>query len=99
MSAEEALELNLVNEIVEESELFNKAKEFIIKNPSSYQDWDNKKLMRFQPNPFSNENLNYFISKIASLHANTFNHYPSVNVLISSIYVGLNTDVNSCIKI
>ena len=99
MSAEEALELNLVNEIVDERELFNKAKEYIIKNPSSLQDWDNKKLMRSQPNPFSNENLNYFISKIASLHANTFNHYPSVNVLISSIYEGLNTDVNSGLKI
>ena len=99
ISAEEALELNIVNEIVDESELFNKAREYIIKNPSSLQDWDNKKLMRYQPNPFSNENLNYFISKIASLHANTFNHYPSVNVLISSIYEGLNTDVNSGLKI
>jgi enoyl-CoA hydratase/carnithine racemase len=99
ISAEEALELNLVNEIVDESQLVHKAKEYIIKNPFSLQDWDNKKLLNTQPNPFSTKNLSYFISKIASLHADTQDHYPSVKILISSIYEGLNTDVNSGLKI
>ncbi len=99
ISAEEALELKLVNEIVDESQLLNKAKEYIIKNPYSLQNWDNKKLLDSQPNPFSSKNLGYFISKIAALHADTSDHYPSVKILISSIYEGLNTDVNSGLKI
>ena len=53
-------------------QLLNEAKKYIIKNPSSIQDWDNKKLMSSQPNPFSNENLNYFISKIAMLTCQYF---------------------------
>ena len=99
ISAEEALQLNLVNEIVDENQLVNKAKEYIIKNPYSLQNWDNKKLINSQPKPFSTKNLGYFISKIAALHADTSDHYPSVKTLISSIYDGLNTDVNSGLKI
>ena len=99
ISAEEALQLNLVNEIADENQLVNKAKEYIIKNPQSLQNWDNKKLINSQPNPFSAKNLGYFITKIAALHADTSNHYPSVKILISSIYEGLNTDINSGLKI
>ena len=99
ISVEEALELNLVNEVVDKNKLFNQAKEYIIKNSSSLQNWDNKKLLKSQPNPFSNENLSYFISKIASLHSTTSDHYPAVKLLISSIYEGLNTDINSGLKI
>ena len=75
-----------VNEIADENQLVNKAKEYIIKNPQSLQNWDNKKLINSQPTPFSAKNLGYFITKIAALHADTSTHYPSVKILISSIY-------------
>lgn len=99
LSVEEALEINLIDEIVDESQLIDKAKQYIIQNPVSLQNWDNNKFKNTKLNPFSSENLGYFISKIASLHANTVNHYPAVKILMSSIYEGLNTDVNSGLKI
>ena len=99
LSAEEALKINLINEIAEEEQLIKKAQQYIIDNPVSFQNWDNKKFQNTKLNPFSSQNLGYFISKIASLHANTADHYPSVKVLISSIYEGLNTDINSGLKI
>ena len=37
MSAEEALEINLVNQIVDERELLNEAKKYIIKNHLPYK--------------------------------------------------------------
>ena len=100
LSAEEALKINLIDEIVKEKEqLINAAKNYIVNNPVSLQKWDNKKFQNSKLNPFSSQNLGYFISKIASLHANTSDHYPSVKVLISSIYEGLNSDINSGLKI
>jgi len=100
LSPEEALKINLIDEIVKGKEqLINAAKNYIVNNPVSLQKWDNKKIQNSKLNPFSSQNLGYFISKIASLHANTADHYPSVKVLISSIYEGLNTDINSGLKI
>jgi enoyl-CoA hydratase/carnithine racemase len=99
LSSEEALEIQLVDEITNNNQLMNRAKEYISKNKTSSQPWDNKNNINRQPSPFSSGNLGYFISKIAALHSNTSDHYPSVKTLISAVYEGLNTDVDSGIKI
>jgi len=99
INAKQALKLKIVNEIAKKDALMNKAKEYILKNSISYQPWDDKKYITKQPNPFSQENLGYFISKIAMLHAKNSDHYPSVKILISAIFEGLNTNMHSGLKI
>ena len=99
LNSEQALELKLVNVLAKKNTLLDKAKKYILQNLTSNQPWDNKKYINKQPNPFSQENLGYFISKIAILHAKNADHYPSVKILISAIYEGLNTDINSGLKI
>lgn len=99
LSSEQALNLKLVNEITSKDKLLDKAKKYILENLDSRQPWDNKKYINKQPTPFSQENLGYFISKIAMLHAKNADHYPSVKIIISAIFEGLNTDMNSGLKI
>jgi enoyl-CoA hydratase/carnithine racemase len=99
INTEEALNINLIDEICHKDKIAEKAKEYIFNNIISLQPWDDKNKISAQQTPFSNDNLGYFISKIAMLHSNTSDHYPSVKTLISAIYEGLNTDINSGLKI
>tara|TARA_B110000196_G_scaffold319578_1_gene338058 strand:+ start:1445 stop:2962 length:1518 start_codon:yes stop_codon:yes gene_type:complete len=99
MNIEEALKIKLVDEVAPKDKIIDKAKKYILNNLISLQPWDDKKYISKQPTPFTNDNLEYFISKIAMLHSKTADHYPSVKVLISAIYEGLNTDINSGLKI
>jgi len=99
INTEEALNINLIDEICHKDKIEEKAKEYIFNNIISLQPWDDKNKITTQQTPFSNDNLGYFISKIAMLHSNTSDHYPSVKTLISAIYEGLNTDINSGLKI
>ena len=99
INTEEALKIKLIDKISPKDKLIEHAKEFILNNLIAVQPWDDKKHINKQPTPFSNDNLGYFISKIAMLHSNTSDHYPSVKTLISSVYEGLNTDINSGLKI
>ena len=98
-NAEDALKMKLIDELSSKGDAIKNAKKYILNNSNCTQPWDDKKSINKQPNPFSNDNLGYFISKIAMLHSNTSDHYPSVKTLISAIYEGLNTDINTGLKI
>ena len=95
ISPKAALEKKLINEITEKNNLISKCKEYIMKNKELLQPWDQKQNL----SPFSSKNLGYFISKIAMLHAENSDLYHSVKILISCIFEGLNTDINSGLKI
>tara|TARA_B100000686_G_scaffold342430_1_gene421597 strand:- start:2127 stop:3626 length:1500 start_codon:yes stop_codon:yes gene_type:complete len=95
ISPKEALEKKLINKITEKTKLISECKKYIIDNKESLHPWDQKQNI----SPFSSKNLNYFISKIAMLHAENSDLYHSVKILISCIFEGLNTDINSGLKI
>jgi len=99
INTEDALKMKLIDELSPKDDAIKNAKKYILNNLNCTQPWDDKKSINKQPNPFSNDNLGYFISKIATLHSNTSDHYPSVKTLISAIYEGLNTDINTGLKI
>jgi len=99
LSSEEALKINIINEITKKEDLINQCKQYILNNLSSYQPWDKKQNSSKSMNPFLGENLGFFISQIAALHGKNGDHYPSIKTLISCIFEGLNTDINTGLKI
>ena len=95
LTIEEAYNKNIIDEISNKDQLFEKCKKYIKNNKESFQIWDTKQNI----SPFDSKNLGYFISKIAMLHAENSDLYHSVKILISCIFEGLNTDVNTGLKI
>ena len=95
LSTKDAYDKKIIDEITNKEQLFERCKIFIKNNKESYQIWDKKQNI----SPFEEKHLGYFISKIAMLHAENADLYPSVKILMSSIFEGLNTDVNTGLKI
>ena len=95
LNTQEALNKNIVDEVVSKNNLIKTCQKYILENKESKQIWESKQNI----SPFTNQNLGYFISKIAMLHAVNFDLYHSVRILISCIFEGLNTNVDSGLKI
>ena len=95
LTIEQAYNKKIIDEISNKDQLFERCKKYIKNNKESFQIWDTKQNI----SPFDSKNLGYFISKIAMLHAENSDLYHSVKILISCIFEGLNTDVNTGLKI
>ena len=99
LTASNALDLKIINEIVEEKKLIERAKNIILSDLSPTQPWDNKKLENSYLKPFEKKNIGLFLGTIAKTHSIAKNHYPGVKTFLSCIFEGLNTNIDSGLKI
>ena len=91
LTASEALDLKLIDELIDEDKLINKAKELINSKITTIKTWDDKTKKLNIVKPSDEKNIGLFIGTIAKSHSITKNHYPAVKTFLSCIFEGLNT--------
>lgn len=99
LTASEALDLKLIDELIDEDKIINKAKELINSKITTIKTWDDKTKKLNIAKPSDEKNIGLFIGTIAKSHSITKNHYPAVKTFLSCIFEGLNCDIDSGLKI
>ena len=99
LTASEALDLKLIDELIDEDKLINKAKELINSKITTIKTWDDKTKKLNIAKPSDEKNIGLFIGTIAKSHSITKNHYPAVKTFLSCIFEGLNCNIVSGLKI
>lgn len=91
----EAKEWGLIDEIVEEEEMIERAKKWILANPHKVQIWDEST----RHIHYTYENAQTIAVLIANLAKNTHNNYPAQQAILSTMAEGALVDFNTALRI
>ncbi len=99
VDAAQARKTGLVHETVPGAELIDRAKAWAKANPDAKQPWDREDFRIPGGGPYHPKGIQVFSGAPAMLRRNTWGNYPAQRFILSCVYEGLLTDIDTGLRI
>ena len=96
--ADKALAMGMVHELVEPSQMMDKAVAYLDSNPDGVSPWV-KPNFKLKDQPHSASGLGLWSAAITLARVQAKGHYPAVKALLSSVYEGLQLDMVNALTV
>ena len=99
LTPKKALAAGLINEVVDEKDLIDAAKKYIIDGGKAVQPWDEKGYKFPGGLPYTPKGMMLWAAASSSLRKNSYNNYPAQTAILSAVYEGVQVPIDAGLRI